>query len=258
MKALTKNQYQTPEGKAGFWGRLFPGLVFYLKMASIVLSSAHLAKKGKYTSEAWVEKSIGIIRALEAVGVRIEIDNLSAFNHLKSPCVFVGNHMSTLETFTLPGLIQPFLDVTFIVKEELINYPVFKHVMISRDPIVVGRVNAREDLKAVLEGGVERLRRGISLVIFPQRTRRLVFNPDRFNTIGVKLAKRAGVPMVPFAVRTDAWGNGKIIKDIGKIDPSKTVHIHFGEPIYIRGKGKEEHEAVIQFISEKMKVWFHE
>jgi len=36
---------------------------------------------------------------------------------LPSACVFIGNHMSILETFVLPCLIQPHRDVTFVVKE---------------------------------------------------------------------------------------------------------------------------------------------
>jgi 1-acyl-sn-glycerol-3-phosphate acyltransferase len=193
--------------------------------------------------------------ALESVGTHFEIVNYDTFKNLDHPCVFVGNHMSTLETFVFPGIIRPYRDVTFIVKKELIEYPVFKHVMIHCDPIVVSRSNPREDLKAVLEGGEERLSRNISIVVFPQTTRRVDFRAEEFNTIGVKLAKRAGVPIVPFALKSDAWGNGKRIKEFGKIDPSKPVHIHFGDPLFVKGSGREEHESIIGFIEEKLKEW---
>ncbi|HTU03505.1 MAG TPA: lysophospholipid acyltransferase family protein, partial [Candidatus Sulfotelmatobacter sp.] len=129
------------------------------------------------------------------------------------------------------------------------------HVMRSRDPIVVGRVNPREDLKAVLEGGAERLARGVSIVVFPQTTRTPVFDPAEFNTIGVKLAKRAGVPVVPLALKTDAWGEGRLIKDLGRIDPSKTVHFAFGAPRCIAGRGSEEHEEIVRYISAHLAAW---
>ena len=193
--------------------------------------------------------------ALESVGVNFEIENFAAFKDLDSPCVFIGNHMSTLETFVLPCIIQPYRDVTFIVKKELIEYPVFKHVMINRDPVVVGRANPRDDLKAVLEGGHDRLGRNISIVVFPQTTRTVDFDPKHFNTIGIKLAKRAGVPIVPFALRTDAWANGKRIKEFGRIDPAKPVHISFTDPIHVSGSGKEEHEFIVDFISNRLKAW---
>jgi 1-acyl-sn-glycerol-3-phosphate acyltransferase len=127
--------------------------------------------------------------------------------------------------------------------------------MRSRDPITVGRSNPRDDLKAVLEGGAERLKAGRSIVIFPQTTRTPVFDPGSFNTIGVKLAKKAGVPVVPIALKTDAWGNGRILKDYGRIIPSRRVHFAFGKPLLIRDRGNEEHAAIIEFISGKLKEW---
>jgi 1-acyl-sn-glycerol-3-phosphate acyltransferase len=163
--------------------------------------------------------------------------------------------MSTLETFVLPVIIAPIRDTTFVVKQSLVEYPVFKYVMRSRNPVTVGRLNPRDDLKAVLEGGAERLRAGMSVIIFPQTTRTPVFDYDQFNTIGIKLAKRAGVPMVPFALKTDAWGNGAHFKDFGKIDPTKTVHFAFGKPLTIKDRGNEEHQQVIDFITGKLKEW---
>jgi 1-acyl-sn-glycerol-3-phosphate acyltransferase len=195
------------------------------------------------------------LRALERVGVSIEITGIDHFRALTSPCVFIGNHMSTLETFVLPVIIAPIKDITFVVKQSLIEYPVFKHVMRSRNPITVGRSNAREDLKAVLEGGDERLRAGLSIVIFPQTTRTLVFDKEQFNTIGIKLAKKAGVPVVPLALKTDAWGNGRHLKDFGRINPALTVHFAFGEPLTIRDRGVEEHQRIVDFITGKLREW---
>jgi 1-acyl-sn-glycerol-3-phosphate acyltransferase len=163
--------------------------------------------------------------------------------------------MSTLETFVLPTVILSAKRMTYVVKRELTSYPVFGHVMRARDPIVVGRANPRDDLKAVLEGGAQRLAAGVSVVVFPQTTRTPVFDPAHFNTIGVKLARRAGVPVVPIALKTDAWGNGPIVKDIGRIDPAKTVHIEFGAPLQVPGTGATEHQRVIDFIRERLLAW---
>jgi 1-acyl-sn-glycerol-3-phosphate acyltransferase len=163
--------------------------------------------------------------------------------------------MSALETFVLPVIIAPIKDATFVVKQSLVEYPVFKHVMRARNPVTVGRSNPRDDLKAVLEGGAERLKAGLSIIIFPQTTRTPVFYPDQFNSIGIKLAKRAGVPAVPFALKTDAWGNGNWLKDFGRIDPAKTVHFAFGKPLRIGDRGSEEHRQIVEFIQAKLKEW---
>ncbi len=198
---------------------------------------------------------MAVLRALELVGVNIEITGTDFFKSLDGPCVFIANHMSTLETFVLPSIIAPFKDATFVVKQSLVEYPVFKHVMRSRNPITVGRSNPRDDLKAVLEGGADRLRAGISIIIFPQTTRTPAFDPASFNTIGIKLAKKAGVPAVPIALKTDAWSNGKCLKDYGRIFPVRRVHFAFGKPIRIRDRGAEEHASVIEFISSKLSAW---
>ena len=154
---------------------------------------------------------------IERVGCPVSIEGMENISATRGPCVFVANHMSTLETFMLPGIIRPHRAVTFVMKKSLVTLPFFGAVMRSRDPIVVGRTNPREDLTAVLEGGVERLKKGISIIVFPQSTRTPDFDPQHFNTIGVKLARKAGVPVVPLALKTDAWGTGKKLKELGPI-----------------------------------------
>lgn len=247
--------YESPERSVSIFSGTFPSLSFYLAMAGIVWRSGSLAKQGRYGDAEWNESSHDALRALERVGVRFEITGMEHIEELDGPCVVVGNHMSVLETFILPCVIRPVRPVTFIVKESLLTYPVFGHVMRSRDPVAVTRTNPRQDFKAVMDGGTERLGRGISLIVFPQTTRHQVLRPDEFNTIGVKLARRADVPIVPLAVLTDTWGVGKRLKDIGKIDPSKKAHLALGEPIRVQGRGEEEHQAVIAFIRERLQEW---
>jgi 1-acyl-sn-glycerol-3-phosphate acyltransferase len=102
---------------------------------------------------------------------------------------------------------------------------------------------------------VARVRDGRSVVVFPQTTRTVVFDPVTFNTIGVKMARRAGVPLVPLALKTDAWANGRRLKDWGRIDPRKPVHFCFGRPLQVSGAGRAEHEQVVRFIQDKLRTW---
>jgi len=83
----------------------------------------------------------------------------------------------------------------------------------------------------------------------------MFLDPSLFNSLGNKLAKRNNVAVIPIALITDAWGNGKLIKEVGKIDPGKTVHLAFGEPIFISGNGAEEHQQIIEFIAGKFREW---
>lgn len=211
-----------------------------------------------YPAQKWAESSFDVMRALENIGVCIEISGLDHLRNFDGPAVFIANHMSTLETMVLPGIIQPIKPTTFVVKESLINMPVFGPIMRSRDPILVGRTNAREDLRAVLEGGTRKLQQGQSIIIFPQSTRALNFKPEDFNSLGIKLALKANVPVVPIALKTDAWGIGKIIKEFGPINIKKKVHFSFGNHMPVLNRGIEEHLNVINFITEHLTAWSRE
>lgn len=255
--AYTDGIYQTPPRRVSLLGRLSPSLAFYSQFFPIIWQASATSKRGLYDGAAWCNSSIRILRAAESVGVRAEITGIERLERLNGPCVIVGNHMSLLETVVLPVIVRPILDVTFIVKESLLNYPVFKHVMRATKPIAVTRTNPREDFKAVLEGGSERLEQGTSIIVFPQTTRTVCFRPSEFNTMGVKLARKAKVPVVPLALRTDAWGLGKGLKDYGRIDPTKIARFAFGEPLQVQGRGIEEHQAIIDFITGKLEEWNH-
>jgi 1-acyl-sn-glycerol-3-phosphate acyltransferase len=249
------DSYSTPPGRATFFASRFPSLFFLWKVLGIIRHDGNLAVAGKYGGPEWAEGSLCTLRALERCGVVVHVSGMENIDRADGPCVFIANHMSTLETFVLPVFIQPRRDVTFVVKESLLKYPWFGPVLGMRNPVVVGRKNARADLTAVLDGGADRLRKGTSLIVFPQSTRSLSLDPALFNSIGVKLAKRANVPIVPLALRTDAWGMGALIKDLGRISPALPVHFAFGEPMTVSGGGKAEHAAICAFIAERLREW---
>jgi 1-acyl-sn-glycerol-3-phosphate acyltransferase len=228
---------------------------FIYKYANVVLKSRKQARKGFYDDKAWADSSYYIFRFIEKTGAKFHIIGMENIVSSPEPVVFIGNHMSTLETMVLPGIISPLRRVTFVVKESLVNHPLFGDVMSSRNPIIVGRTDPRKDFEAVMNGGMELLSKGISVVIFPQSTRSIEFKAEEFNSLGVKLAKKAGVKVVPIALKTDFWGNGKLIREIGPIDRHKPVYIKFGEPFEVPGSGKEENQRIIDFIQSSLEEW---
>jgi 1-acyl-sn-glycerol-3-phosphate acyltransferase len=247
--------YRTDPKRVPFLARIFPRLTFYRQFFGVILDASAKSKRGRYDDAEWCRSSINIFRSLENTGVCFEITGIENIINIDTPCIIIANHMSTLETVTLPIIIHPIRKVTFIIKQDLLEYPIFKHIMRARDPIAVSRTNPRQDLKAVMEGGVERLKNDTSIIVFPQTTRMPSIDPTQFNTIGIKLAKKADVPIIPLALLSDAWGTGKYIKDLGKIDPSKSVHFSFGEPMRVQGRGTDEHQAIIHFIESKLEEW---
>jgi 1-acyl-sn-glycerol-3-phosphate acyltransferase len=248
--------YRTPPRKISWLAQRFPSLTFHPRLVAAVLGASAKARRSKYADADWSHTSRVVMRALESVGVQFEITGMQHLENLDVPCVIASNHTGTLETAILPTIIAPFRRVTFVVKEALIEYPVFKHVMRSREPIALSQNDPRADLKITLVEGVERLHRGISVVVFPEGSRSPQFKPECFNTIGIKLAHRAGAPIVPLALSTHAWALGRgVLQDFGPIDPSKPVKFAFGAPLWVQGRGTEQHRAVIDFIQTKINAW---
>ena len=230
-------------------------LYFTLRYAGTVFRTRKEAIRKVYDTKAWADSSFEIFRFIEQTGGRFHITGMENITKPEGPVLFISNHMSTLETMILPSIIAPHRELTFVVKESLVKHPLFGDVMRSRNPIVVGRTDPRKDLEAVMNGGVERLSRGVSIIIFPQSTRSVEFKPEEFNSLGIKLAKKAGVQVVPIAIKTDFWGNGKLIKELGPIDSSKPIHFKFGEPFSITGTGKEDNQKIIDFIKSSLEEW---
>ena len=258
---ISPDTYHTdPTAPVSWLARLLPltRFAFYGPAMEIVWRASRLAARGVLDDQAWLRSSNEELRVVEALGMDVQVEGLEHLRGLDGPAVIVGNHMSTLETFLLPGMVVPYRPVTFVVKDTLLRYPVFGHVMRSRDPIVVGRTNPREDFKAVLEGGEQRLARGISVIVFPQTTRAERFDPERFNSIGAKLAGRAGVPLIPLALRTDAWGNGRWLKDFGRVDPRRPVRFRFGAPLTPDRRGTTAHRQTVEFIRQALGEWYGE
>ncbi|MEZ5083698.1 MAG: lysophospholipid acyltransferase family protein [Bacteroidales bacterium] len=230
-------------------------IVFLIKFIGHVFKASSKARKGQYNTADWAKSSNDIFKLIERCGGRFSLSGLDNIAKAGGPVIFVSNHMSILETMIFPGIIAPRKETTFVVKENLITYPVFGAVMRSRNPIVVSRSNSREDLMTVLTKGQELLSKGISIVIFPQHTRNVQFKPEEFNSLAVKLAAKAGVKVVPIAIKTDFWTNGKYLKDFGAIHRDRTIHMAFGEPMPVVGTGKEEHKKIVDFIAKHLERW---
>jgi 1-acyl-sn-glycerol-3-phosphate acyltransferase len=224
-------------------------------MVWIYVVAGRMIRRGIFNIAAYAERSFKSVCVTEDAGGQIEVTGLEHLAGTSGPVVIIGNHMSSLETIMLPALIMPFKQVAFVVKQALLEHAVFGPIMRAVKVIPVGRVNPREDLKTVLTQGEALLRQGVSVVIFPQATRSAEFDIGGFNTLGVKLAARAGVPVIPLALKTDFMGNGKRFKDVGPVDPQKVVHYAFGAPLQVPDNGKLAHEAVVNFIRSHIEQW---
>jgi len=253
-----EDTYDTPENRRCWGDRLLLGssAYFYGSNFNTFRRTGICARKGELSAEMQVWHSTRNFRLIEDCGGYVHLRGLAHLRAMDNkPCVIVANHMSSLETGVIHAFLRTWLDFTFVIKNSLFDVPYFGDIMRAFNAIGVDRVNPREDFKTVMTEGAKRLEAGCSVVIFPQHTRSIEFHPELFNTIGEKLAREAGVPVLPLALKTDFLAPGKFLRDLGPIHRERPVWFEFGEPMMISGNGKAEHQQVIDFISDRLAKW---
>ena len=209
------------------------------------------------TTKLWALCCFKTFQKAEKFGIKVTVDGWENRKDYKGPVVYLANHMSTLETIMLPPVLLTYGPFNVFVKASLSRLPALKRAAAHMGLIPLGRRSPREDLMQVFNEGVARIRGGNSILIFPQGSRERVFSRKLYSSIGAKLAEKAGVPVIPIAVKTDCSPtrpNGKgWFKDFGTVDPSKEIRLRCGPPI--TGPSKEMHQKVFDWIKAQLEEW---
>ena len=209
------------------------------------------------TTELWARCCFKTVQKSEKFGIKVTADGWENRNGYKGPVVYLCNHMSTLETIMLPPVLLTYGPFNIFVKASLSRLPALKRAAAHMGLIPLGRRSPREDLMQVFNEGVSRIKEGSSILIFPQGSREKVFSRKLYSSIGAKLAEKAGVPVIPIAVKTDCEptrpdGKGWL-KDFGTVDPSKDIRLRCGPTI--TGTAKEIHQKVFEWIKAQLDEW---
>lgn len=228
---------------------------FYLRLAGLLVEGHRVARRGDYDAPFWAAHSLSFLRLVEACGGIVDITGLDRVARLGRPSVIVANHMSMLEVLVLPAILTAVDRFAAVAKASLLEHRVVGTTVRSVGLIAVERRDPRADLRSVLEQGTRALGEGRSVLIFPQATRSAVFDPATFNSLGAKLARSAGAPLTPLALRTDFQRNGWPWKDLGRLDRRRVVYFRFGTPQVVSGTGREENAAAAGFIAGALAEW---
>jgi 1-acyl-sn-glycerol-3-phosphate acyltransferase len=140
-------------------------------------------------------------------GVRIR---LQGREHLAGPPrVVVFNHASYLDSVALVGLLPP--GFSLVAKRELESNPLLRRALRRLGVLFVERFDPRRAAHEV-DALAECLRRGRSLVVFPEGTNRRIPGLFPFHAGAFVVAARASVPLVPGGIvgsrvvlRADQW-----------------------------------------------------
>jgi 1-acyl-sn-glycerol-3-phosphate acyltransferase len=133
----------------------------------------------------------------------------------KSPCVIISNHQSTWETLAFQTIFPAH---TWVLKKELLWLPVFGWSLALLKPIIINRGDKLNAIKKVISQGSDRLKKGISVVVFPEGTRQPYNQLGEYQNGGAAIAKKSGYDIIPvYHNAGKIWPKGGFIKKSGVI-----------------------------------------
>ena len=163
-------------------------------LGSVAALSAFFSKNGNVPHKVAVfwAKSI-----LFASRVKIRVIGAETLRPDQS-YIFMANHESNFDILALfAGLPVQF---RWLAKAELFKIPIFAQGMRGCGYISIDRSN-RESAFRSLREAAEKIKSGVSVMIFPEGTRSHDGRLLPFKKGGFVLAKGAGVPVVPIAIK---------------------------------------------------------
>jgi len=159
--------------------------------------------------------------------------------------LFIFNHRGffdiILAYYTVPVLSS------FVSKKEIAKVPGLRLWMRNIKCVFLDRENPREGIKAILQG-IENIQRGTSMFISPEGTRNSGEGLLPFKPGSLKMAEKAGCPIVPVAITN----SDKAFENHLPWIKSTRMTIEYGEPIYIHELSKEARAELLEISREKV------
>lgn len=158
-----------------------------------------------------------------AVTCNLNFKVIGKENIPNDPCVIISNHQSTWETLAFQTI---FPHQTWVLKKSLLWIPIFGWGLALLNPITIDRGNKIQAIRKITKQGINRLRMGIWVIIYPEGTRQKTPAIGRYQKGGVAMAKAANSNLLPIYHNAGVfWPKGSFIK------PAGTITIVIGEPI---------------------------
>ena len=183
---------------------------------------------------------------LAIAGADITVEGLE--NIPDEAVLFVGNHQSYFDILCTCIFIKR--GVGYVAKKEMEKIPFLSLWMRGINCLFLDRENIKEGLKTILKG-VEELKKGYSMFIFPEGTRNQGAEMLPFKEGSTKMAEKAKVPVIPVAITgtADLFENNHGLK----VTPAK-IHVAFGTPIIPSILPKEERKFLGAYVQSQIKT----
>jgi 1-acyl-sn-glycerol-3-phosphate acyltransferase len=181
-------------GRLFFWWSMVVAAVLLLIFAPPVLLVAGLANR-RHWVYPWA--LFGARNWLRLSGMRIKVRGLELLDP-RETYVFISNHRSYLDTATLFQYVGR--RIGLIAKKELLKVPLLGYGMGYVNVMAIDRTN-RERAVQTMQAATKRIQSGVSFGVFAEGTRALPGQMLPFKKGAFYMARDAGVPIVPVAIK---------------------------------------------------------
>lgn len=149
------------------------------------------------------------------------------------PVLYIPNHRSYFDILLIYSRVPRLTG--FVSKDSMLKFVLLRDWMKKLYCLFLNRENPREGLKTILQG-IEQIKGGISMCIFPEGTRNKVDEMMPFKEGSLKMAEKTGCLIIPVALTNTA----EIFENhVPWLRPCKVV-IEYGTPIDPKVLSKEE------------------
>jgi len=155
------------------------------------------------------------------------------------PQIFMANHQSDFDILIALAYIP--VQFRWIAKKELFNIPFFGAAMRSAGYIEIDRHNQEKALQSFDEAAL-RIRKGKSIMTFPEGARSRDGEIKTFKQGAFHLAIKSGVPIVPVSI----VGSGQIMPKRSVKIKSGQIKLVIGEPIEVKSFDIEKRFELIK------------
>ena len=153
------------------------------------------------------------------------------------PVLFIGNHRSLFDAVISYSLMP---NVTgYVSKKEIAKIPFLRVWMRYLHCIFLDRENIKEGLKSILLG-IEKVKSGISIAIFPEGTRNSEDGILPFKEGSFKIAEKSGCMLIPMVQNNTS---SAFEDHFPKVKRTHTV-VEFGAPIDLTTLSKEDRKSL--------------
>lgn len=206
-------------------------IVFYLGMAVLAIPFSFLTlvlmPLPAVTRSRWVSGWAYSVMWWLKVTCQLRYEVIGREHIPSQASIILAKHQSAWETIALQTIFPP---QVWVLKRELLMIPFLGWSLWALGSIPIDRSSGREALKKLVNHGVQRLKKGLWVVIFPEGTRTMPGVHGKYHVGGAWLATHTGSLVVPVAHNAGRfWRKNSMLKYPG------VIKVVIGAPIDTTG-----------------------